>query len=156
MTEERKDVPSLDLTIAEKAARRSRTGGAWSLGHLTVCWAALLITGAALVIAGAIASGSRAALGGAIGTMIVGLFFTVSAVVIAKAGQRNPKLVLAAALGTYVVKIFALGVVLVVIPADGAIDTHWMAGAVALGLLAWMGAHLRYVWTTKLFYVDPS
>lgn len=156
MTTEPDGVPLVDLTIADKAARRSGAGGVWSLGHLPICWSALLIAGAVLAIAGAIASGSRAAWGSVIGTMIVGLFFTVSAVVIAKAGRRNPKLVLSAALGTYVVKIVALGAVLVTIPADGAIDTHWMAGAVGLGLLAWMAAHLRYVLTAKLFYVDPS
>lgn len=152
----REQSPVVDLTIAEKAARRSRTGGAWSLGHLAPCWAALVAAGAVLTVVGAFVSGSRAAWGAALGTAIVGVFFTLSAVVIAKAGERNPKMVMPAALGTYVIKIVALGVVLVMIPRDGAIDTKWMAGAVGLGLVSWLGAHMRYVWTSKIFYVDPG
>ena len=85
------------------------------------------------------------------------MFFTVSTLVIAWVGQRNPKRVMWAAVGTYIVKIVALGVVLVMIPRDGpVVDTRWMAGAVGLGLFLWLGAHMRYVWTTKIFYVDPD
>lgn len=146
----------IDLTIAERAARRSHTAGVWSLGHLRICWVALVAGGTVLTIVGALVSGSRAAWGVVLGTVIVGAFFTVSAVVIAKAGERNPKLVMPAALGSYVVKVVALGVVLVTIPRDGAIDTRWMAGAVGLGLFCWLGAHMRYVWTSKIFYVDPG
>ncbi|MGI8418246.1 MAG: hypothetical protein ACR2P2_19020 [Nakamurella sp.] len=156
MTEEHRGVPPLDLTIAEKAARRSRTGGVWSLGHLGVCWATLLIAGAVLTVVGALVSGAGAAWGVVIGTFIVGLFFSISAVVIAKAGEWNPKAVLPAALGTYVVKIVALGVVLTVMPRAGFVDTRWMAGAVGLGLFCWLGAHLQYVWTSKILYVDPG
>jgi ATP synthase protein I len=123
---------------------------------MPLCWAVLLVAGAALVLAGALVSGSRAGWGAAVGTMIVGLFFTVSAVAIAKAGKRSPRLVMPAALGSYVVKIIALGFVLVLIPRDGAIDTRWMAGSIGLGLFCWLGAHMRYVWTTKIFYVDPE
>lgn len=146
----------VDLSIAEKAARRSAAGGVWSLGHLKVCWAALVTGAAILTVIAALVSGSRAVWGVLLGTAIVGVFFSISALIIARAGQRNPKLVMPAALGTYVIKIVALGVVLVTIPRDGAIDTRWMAGAVGIGLFCWLGAHMRYVWTTKLFYVDPG
>ena len=145
-----------NVLAAERAASRSRSGGVWSLGHLRICWAALAAAGGVLVVVGASVSGGRAAAGAALGTVIVGLFFSFSAVVIAKAGQRNPKLVMFAALSTYVVKIIALGVVLTFMPRDGAIDTHWMAAAVGLGLFVWLGAHMRYVWTTKIYYVDPG
>jgi len=149
--------PDLSANVAatERAANRSRTGGVWSLGHLKICWAALLVGGAALAIGGWISNGGRAAAGVTLGTVIVGLFFTFSAVVIARAGQRNPKLVMLAALSAYVFKILALGVVLVAMPRDGAFDTRWMAAGVGLGLFGWLGAHMRYVWTTKVFYVDP-
>ena len=109
------------------------------------------------MLVGLIVGGSRAVVGVAVGTLIVGLFFTVSAVVIAEVGRRNPKRVMWAALGAYVFKIVALGVVLVMIPRNGpVIDTRWMAGAVGLGLFGWLAAHMRYVWTTKIFYVDPG
>ena len=147
---------SVDLRVAEQAARRSGAGGVWSLGHLRICWAALLVAGAGLVLAGVLISGSRAGWGAAVGTLIVGLFFSFSAVAIAKAGQRNPRLVMPAALGSYVVKIIALGFVLVLIPRDGAIDTRWMAGSIGIGLFGWLAAHMRYVWTSKIYYVDPE
>ena len=149
------DELSANIAAAERAATRSRTGGVWSLGHLKICWLSLLIAGALLVVAGAVVSGGRAAGGAALGIAIVGAFFTVSAVVIARAGAVNPKLVMVAALATYVVKIVALGVVLTVLPRDGIFDTRWMAAGVGLGLFVWLGAHMRYVWTTQIYYVDP-
>lgn len=144
-----------NVVAAERAANRSRTGGVWSLGHLRICWIALIAAGVVLLVVGLLVSGHRAAAGVALGTLIVGLFFSFSALVIAKAGQRNPKLVMWAALSAYIFKIIALGVVLTVLPRDGVFDTRWMAAAVGLGLFVWLGAHMRYVWTTKIFYVDP-
>lgn len=147
----------VDLTIVAKAAARSHTGGVWSLGHLKICWAVLAAEGLVLGVVGLFVGGSKALVGVAVGTVIVGLFFTVSAVIIAEVGRRNPKRVMWAALGAYVFKIVALGVVLVMIPRNGpVIDTRWMAGAVGLGLFGWLAAHMRYVWTTKIFYVDPG
>jgi ATP synthase protein I len=146
----------INRMAADRAAARSRSGGVWSLGHLRICWAALLVAGTALVSVGALISGWTAFWGVLVGTAIVGLFFSVSAIVIAKAGQRNPKMVMPAALGSYVAKIVALGIVLVLMPRDGAIDTRWMAGAIGLGMFCWLGAHMRHVWATKIFYVDPG
>jgi ATP synthase protein I len=145
-----------NVAAAERAANRSRSGGVWSLGHLPICWTALSAVGVVLAAVGVATSGGRAAAGAALGTVIVGAFFTFSAVVIARVGHRNPKLVMVAALSAYVFKIVALGVVLVLIPRDGVFDTRWMAAAVAVGLFAWLGAHMRYVWTTKIYYVDPG
>ena len=159
MTRDPKLTPDgqVDLSVSERAARRSQTGGVWSLGHLPICWSALVAGGLVLGLIGLFVGGHRALVGVLIGTLIVGLFFTVSTLVIARVGQRNPKRVMWAAVGTYVVKIVALGVVLVMIPRNGpVVDTRWMAGAVGLGLFGWLGAHMRYVWTTKIFYVDPN
>lgn len=149
------DELSANIAAAERAATRSRTGGVWSLGHLKICWLALLAAGVLLVVAGAVFSGGRAAAGATLGIVIVGAFFSVSAVVIAKAGQISPKLVMMAALAAYVVKIIALGLVLTFLPRDGVFDTRWMAAGVGLGLFVWLGAHMRYVWTTQIYYVDP-
>ncbi len=146
----------LHLDRMERAAARSHSGGVWSLTHLRICWLAL--AGATVVLAGAglAVGGPGAGVGALLGALIVGVFFTVSAVLIAKIGARQPKAILPTALGAYVVKIVALGAVLTVLPRDGFLDTRWMAGAVAVGLFVWLGAHLRYVWTAKIFYVDPG
>ncbi|TKV61081.1 hypothetical protein FDO65_05390 [Nakamurella flava] len=160
MTESPSDPRRVDLTPSIDATRqiaeRSRTRGMWSLAHLRLCWTALLAAGAVLGVIGGLTAGSRALAGVALGTAIVGLFFTVSAVVLARVGSRNPQAVMMGALTTYVAKVIALGVVLVLMPVDGPVDTRWLAGAVALGVFTWLAAHLRYVWTLKIFYVDPQ
>lgn len=149
-------LPPLNLAAAEKAARRSASGGVWSLGHLRICWAAILGVAVLEGLVAGLTAGGGGILGVVIGSAIVGLFFTVSTVIIARVGAKNPKNVMKAALGAYLLKVIALGVVLVLIPRDGAVDTRWMAGSVAIGVFVWLGAHMRYVWTTKIFYVDPS
>lgn len=155
----RADQTSVDLTtsIAEttRIADRSRARGMWSLAHLPLCWTVLVACGVVLAVIGGLTAGGRAVAGVALGTAIVGVFFTVSAVVLARVGSRNPQAVMMAALSTYIAKVIALGVVLVLMPVDGPFDTRWLAGAVALGVFAWLAAHLRYVWTLKIFYVDP-
>lgn len=145
----------LNMAAVEQTAARSRSGGVWSLGHLKICWLALSSFAVVFVILAALVVGAGAAVGVALGAFIVGFFFTASTVIIAKLGARNLKLVMPAALTTYVLKIVGLGFVLVLIPKDGFIDTRWMAGTVGIGVFVWLGAHMRYVWTTKIFYVDP-
>lgn len=146
--------PSIDAT--RLIAERSRSRGMWSLAHLRLCWVALLVAGAVLGLLGGLTAGGRAVAGVAMGTAIVGAFFSISAVVLARVGSRHPQSVMLAALTTYILKMIALGVVLVLMPTDGPVDTRWLAGAVALGVFAWLAAHLRYVWTLKIFYVDPQ
>lgn len=146
-----------DLRIEQtaRAAERSRAG-VWSLAHLRWCALTLLVAEGVLAIAAAVAAGAGAVVGVGIGAVIVGAFFTASTLVVAWVGRRNPKALMMTAVITYAVKVVALGVVLTVMPRDGFVQTRWMAAAVALGVIAWLAAHLRYVWTAKIFYVDPS
>jgi len=150
----------VDLTKEAKAAQaiadRSRSEGIWSLGHLRLCLTVLIAGGLVLGIVGGLVSGLGAVLGVILGTVIVGGFFTFSAVVIAWVGKTNPKTVMVAALFAYVIKVLVLGIVLATMPIDGPINVRWMAGAIGLGLFLWLGAHMRYVWTLKLYYVDPG
>lgn len=148
-------LPPLRLEYAARAEAQARTGGPWSLRHLRLCWVALAAAGGLLTVVAFAVAGTGAGLGSLLGVLIVGLFFTVSAVVIAKVGERNPGGVMWAALGAYVVKMVALGVVVAVIPRDGLLDTRWLAGGVCLGLLVWLAAHMRFVWTNKIMYVVP-
>ena len=104
----------------------------------------------------ALVSGLGAVLGVLLGTVIVGAFFSFSAVVIAWVGKTNPGTVMVAALFAYVIKVLILAIVLMTMPIDGLIDVKWMAGAIGLGLFLWLAAHMRYVWTLKLYYVDPG
>ena len=151
--------PSVDLSAQIKAAAeiadRSRSAGAWSLGHLRICLLALVIGGVVLGVAGAVVDGWGAVWGVLVGTVIVGAFFSFSAVVIAWVGRTNPGTVMVAALFAYVIKVFVLAVILMTMPIDGPVNVRWMAGAIGLGVFLWLGAHMRYVWTLKLYYVDP-
>ena len=137
-------------------ADRSRSEGIWSLGHLRICWIALVAGAVVLGVVGGIVTGLGAVWGVVLGTVIVGAFFTFSAVVIAWVGKTNPKTVMIAALFAYVIKVLVLAIVLMTMPIDGPVDVKWMAGAIGLGLFLWLGAHMRYVWTLKLYYVDPG
>lgn len=148
--------PALPVREVARAAARSRSTGPWSIAHLRWCWLTLIATGAVTAIVASLASGGRAAAGAAVGFGIVGAFFTVSTVLIAAVGAKFPKAVLATALATYIGKIVVLGAVIVLLPPDGPIAPRWMAISVAIGLIAWMATHLRYVATAKIFYVDPQ
>lgn len=145
----------LDYDGEARAAQRSQAG-VWSTEHLRLCWAALVAVAVVLVGIVALTVGSAGAWGAAIGMTIVGLFFTASTLFVAWIGARNPKMVMAAALGIYFVKFIALGAVIIAFPRDGAVSPRWMAIAVVIGMVAWLAAHLRYVWTAKVYYVDPS
>lgn len=145
----------LDYDREARAAQRSRAG-VWSTEHLRLCWVFLLAAAAVLVTVVALTVGAAGAWGAAVGMAIVGLFFTVSTLVVAWVGARNPKMVMAAALGIYFVKFIALGAVIIAFPRDGAVSPRWMAIAVVIGMVSWLAAHLRYVWTAKVYYVDPS
>ena len=147
---------SAQVKAAQAIADRSRSAGIWSLGHLRICWAALVAGAIILGAVGWFAAGVGAVLGVLIGTVIVGAFFTFSAVVIAWVGKTNPKTVMIAALFAYVIKVLVLAIVLMTMPIDGPVNVKWMAGAIGLGLFLWLGAHMRYVWTLKLYYVDPG
>ncbi len=150
----------VDLTAQAKAAQqiadRSRSAGIWSLGHLKLCLIALIGGGVVLGVIAALVSGLGAVLGVVLGTVIVGAFFSFSAVVIAWVGKTNPGTVMVAALFAYVIKVLILAIVLMTMPIDGLVNVKWMAGAIGLGLFLWLAAHMRYVWTLKLYYVDPG
>jgi ATP synthase protein I len=149
-------MPPLRYALAARAEAEADTSGAWSLRHLRICGIALSIAGAALCIIGLATAGWSAALGVVVGSVIVGAFFTFSAVVIARVGFNHPKKVMWVALAAYSIKVIALMIVLVLMPRDGAVDVRWMAGSIGLGVAVWLGAHMRYVLTNKIFYVDPN
>jgi ATP synthase protein I len=156
MTQPSAPHPALNYDAVRRADERSRAGGPWSVEHLRLCWVTLLAAGAVLVVVVSLTMTGRDVAGAAIGVGIVGLFFSISTLVIAAVGRRRPGAVLVTALGTYLLKIVILGIVIVTIPSNGPVAPRWMAIGVVIGLVAWMGAHLRYIWTAKLYYVDPS
>ena len=127
----------------------------WDLGHVR----AGLLTTAALAAVGVPATwllrDARAAGWVAVGLVIVAAFFSVGALAVAAAGKLSEDLTLPAALGTYTIKIVLLGVLLVSVRGKPWLDPAALGLSVLVGTLAWTGVHIRRVWTTPTFYVDP-
>ncbi|WP_134322512.1 hypothetical protein [Cumulibacter soli] len=140
-----------DMQIPDEPVRPDAP---WTLGHLRP---ALLAT-AALAVVGAVIAGAffdSAALWGVIlGFVIVAAFFVISSLAVAWAGKRDDRLTLPAALGAYLIKLSVLGVVLISMPIDGAIDVKAMAIAVVVGVLLWSAMQVLYVVRKRQFYVD--
>ncbi len=90
-----------------------------------------------------------------VGAAVVTLFFAVSGLVIAWAGRHGEAFTLPAALGSFLVKILVLAVVLQALPADGWVDRRTLAWAVIAGALLWSVVQQRWVWTRRLYYVQP-
>jgi hypothetical protein len=111
----------------------------WRVAHLPFLSAvsfALLLCAAS---AGFLAGGSAAALGAAVGVLIVIISYTMSTLVIAWADTVRPALLMPLALLTYVLKCVVLGVVL----AYG-VSTDWtgktaLGWGVVAGVIVWTG-----------------
>jgi hypothetical protein len=132
-----------------------QTAVPWDLSFLRV---------GALVTAGltAVAAPVAGLLGGwddglavLVGAAVVTFFFAVSGLVIAWAGRHGEAFTLPAALGSFLVKILVLAVVLQALPADGWVDRRTLAWAVIAGALLWSVVQQRWVWTRRLYYVQP-
>jgi hypothetical protein len=127
----------------------------WDLSFLragTAATAALTVVAAPLA---GLLGGWDDALGVLVGAAVVTVFFAVSGVVIAWAGRHGEAFTLPAALGSFLVKILVLAVVLQSIPADGWLDRRTLAWAVIVGALLWSVVQQRWVWTRRLYYVQP-
>jgi hypothetical protein len=135
------------------ASARARPG--WDLGHLRAG-----LTGTAILLAGGVplawaVRDGRAAAWVAVGLGIVATFFSVSALVVAAAGRLGDAFTLPAALATYVIKIVLLGVLLVSVRGRPWLDAPALGVSVLVGTLAWTALHIRRVWTSDIYYVDP-
>jgi ATP synthase protein I len=127
----------------------------WDLGHLR----AGLVTTAGLAVVGVplawLLRDGRAAAWVAVGLAIVAVFFCVGALAVAAAGRIGEELTLPAALGTYLIKVVLLGILMVSIQGRPWLDPQALGLSVLVGTLAWTGVHIRRVWRTRIYYVDP-
>ena len=127
----------------------------WDLGHLR----SGLVTTAVLAAVGVplawLARDATAAAWVAVGLAIVAVFFCVGALAVAAAGRIGEELTLPAALGTYLVKVVLLGVLMVSVRDRPWLDPQALGLSVLVGTLAWTAVHIRRVWRTRIYYVDP-
>jgi hypothetical protein len=127
----------------------------WDLSFLRV--GALVTAGITAVAApvSGLVGGWDDALAVLVGAAVVTFFFAVSGLVIAWAGRHGEAFTLPAALGSFLVKILLIAALLQTVPADGWIDRRTLAWAVIAGALLWSGVQQRWVWTRRLYYVQP-
>jgi hypothetical protein len=127
----------------------------WDLSFLRV--GALVtagLTAVAVPVAGLL-GGWDDALAVLVGAVVVTFFFAASGLVIAWAGRHGEAFTLPAALGSFLVKVLVLAAVLQALPADGWVDRRTLAWAVIAGALLWSVVQQRWVWTRRLYYVQP-
>ncbi|MFW3172893.1 hypothetical protein [Geodermatophilus sp. CPCC 206100] len=127
----------------------------WDLSFLRV---GALVTAGLTAVAAPVAGlvgGSDDALAVLVGAAVVTFFFAVSGLVIAWAGRHGEAFTLPAALGSFLVKILVLAAVLQALPADGWLDRRTLAWTVIAGALLWSVVQQRWVWTRRLYYVQP-
>jgi hypothetical protein len=111
----------------------------WRVAHLPFLTAVSMALVLCAASAGYLTGGTGAALGGALGVLIVTISYTMSTLVIAWADTVRPALLMPLALFTYVLKYSVLGVVL----AYG-VSTDWsgksaLGWGIVAGVVVWTG-----------------
>lgn len=106
---------------------------------------ALLVTGAVgllLAVVGVLAAGTPAALGAAIGTVMVCLFFATGGYVLDAVAALAPAASLLVALLTYTLNVVLVAVFFVAMNRSGLlerdVDPRWLAGGVITATLVWL------------------
>ncbi|MDX3108198.1 hypothetical protein AB0J35_14705 [Nonomuraea angiospora] len=100
--------------------------------------------------------GGKGALGAAIGTLLVGVFFSISVVAVSYAARVSPQMMAIAAMVSYLVKVVAIMVVLASFRDTTVWNTQAFAWTVVVCTLVWTGFEVRAFMKTKLLYVDPE
>ena len=103
---------------------------------------------------GAVASGGRAALGGAVGVLVVAVFFSISMVVVVSAGRVSPQAMFQAAMTSYLIKVPVLAVMLLGLA--HVVHPKALAWSVVGSTLIWLAIDIRLVLTSRMPYVLPE
>ncbi|MER6002344.1 hypothetical protein ABT120_27490 [Nonomuraea angiospora] len=112
--------------------------------------------GVVAVAVSLLAVGGKGALGAAIGTLLVGVFFSISVVAVSYAARVSPQMMAIAAMVSYLVKVVAIMVVLASFRDTTAWNTQAFAWTVVVCTLVWTGFEVRAFMKTKILYVDPE
>lgn len=121
--------------------------------------AALIPTVAAGVLAVVVAAfvgGGKAALGAALGALVVVVFFTVGLVVVGRASRVSAYAAMNAAILTYLVKIGVLFAIIVAFKDTTLFDTKAFGLTIILCTLVWTGFEVRGFSRLQILYVDPK
>lgn len=135
-------------TMTTETTRSSRISGVPTLISAGVISVAI---GAAIALLGLIVSGSPAALGAAVGTVIVIVVFLAGSLLVDLTARVMPAASLLIALLTYTLQVAAVGLIFAALDRSGTLDDHfsrpWVAAGVIAAALVWMVAQI--VLTTR-------
>jgi ATP synthase protein I len=124
------------------SGRPSRLRESAVLGPVTVG----VVVGLVLVTLAASTTGAPGAAGAAIGSVMVLTFFGFGAAVLGVVARLAPAASLLVALLTYTLQVVLVGVVFLALSSGGAlegpVDARWLAAAVIIGTLVWLGTQV--------------
>ena len=115
-----------------------------------------VVVGVLAVVVAAFVGGGTAALGAALGVLVVVVFFTVGLVVVGRASRVSAYAAMNAAILTYLVKIGVLFAIIVAFKDTTLFDTKAFGLTIILCTLVWTGFEVRGFSRLQILYVDPK
>jgi ATP synthase protein I len=117
---------------------------------------ATLLVGIIGTVIGAVVAGTQGIIAGALGTLIVLVFFSVGQLVLGAVLRNNPQNALMVAMALYLVKIGVLLVLLLVLQDATFFAPKVFAGVIVACTLAWTFVEVWVFSRTKVLYVEPG
>lgn len=117
---------------------------------------AALLVGIIGTVIGMMVAGSKGLIAGALGTLIVLVFFSVGQLVLGSVLKNNPQNAMMVAMALYLVKIGVLLVLLLVLQDATFFAPKVFAGVIVACTLAWTFVEVWVFSRTKVLYVDPG
>lgn len=117
---------------------------------------AALLVGIIGTVIGVMVAGSKGLIAGALGTLIVLVFFSVGQLVLGSVLKNNPQNAMMVAMALYLVKIGVLLVLLLVLQDATFFAPKVFAGVIVACTLAWTFVEVWVFSRTKVLYVDPG
>ncbi len=115
-----------------------------------------VVVGLLAVVVAAFVGGGKAALGAALGVLVVVVFFTVGLVVVGRASRVSAYAAMNAAILTYLVKIGVLFAFIVAFKDTTLFDTKVFGLTIVVCTLVWTGFEVRGFTRLQILYVDPK
>jgi ATP synthase protein I len=114
------------------------------------------IVGVIATIIGGLVAGSQGVIGGALGTVLVLVFFSVGQLVLGSVLKNNPQIALMVAMALYIVKIGVLLILLIVLQNATFFAPRVFAATIVACTITWTFVEVWYYSRTKVLYVEPE
>lgn len=114
------------------------------------------IVGVIATIIGGLVAGTQGVIGGALGTVLVIVFFSVGQLVLGSVLKNNPQIALMVAMALYIVKIGVLLILLIVLQNATFFAPRVFAATIVACTITWTFVEVWYYSRTKVLYVEPE